>query len=130
MIMTLKDGYDTVVGEGGAKLSGGEKQRISIARMILKNTPIIILDEATSAIDPYNEFLIQKAIDNLSKNKTIIMIAHHLNTIVNANQIIVIEEGRIIEKGNHKSLVDSCSLYNKMIKEQRRVDNWEIKEVV
>ncbi len=130
MIMTLKDGYETIVGEGGAKLSGGEKQRISIARMILKNAPILILDEATSAIDPYNESLIQKALDNLSENKTIIMIAHHLNTIENVTQIIVMEKGRVIAKGSHQELVDSCSLYNKMLEEQKRVDNWEIKEVV
>ncbi|MCT4566454.1 MAG: ABC transporter ATP-binding protein/permease [Maledivibacter sp.] len=130
MIMTLKNGYDTVVGESGAKLSGGEKQRISIARMILKDAPVIILDEATSAIDPYNEFLIQRAIDNLAENKTIIMIAHHLNTIVNANQIVVMQEGRVIEKGIHEELVDSCCLYKQMIEEQRRVDNWEIKEAV
>ncbi len=130
MIMTLKDGYDTIVGEGGAKLSGGEKQRISIARMILKNAPIIILDEATSAIDPYNEFLIQRAIDHLSKDKTLIMIAHHLNTIVNANQIIVMQEGRVVGKGTHEELTNSCGLYNQMLKEQRRVDGWEIKGVV
>lgn len=130
MIMTLKNGYDTVVGESGAKLSGGEKQRISIARMILKDAPVIILDEATSAIDPYNEFLIQRAIDNLAENKTIIMIAHHLNTIVNANQIVVMQEGRVIGKGIHEELVDSCCLYKQMIEEQRRVDNWEIKEAV
>ncbi len=130
MIMTLKDGYDTIVGEGGAKLSGGEKQRISIARMILKNTPIIILDEATSAIDPYNEYLIQRAIDNLAGNKTIIMIAHHLNTIVNVGQIVVMEKGRVVAKGVHEELIDSCNLYNRMIEEQKRVDHWEIKEVV
>lgn len=130
MIMTLKDGYETVVGEGGAKLSGGEKQRISIARMILKNAPIIILDEATSAIDSSNEFLIQKAIDNLSENKTIIMIAHHLNTIVNAQQIIVMQAGKVVARGKHADLVDSCSLYNQMLEEQKQVDNWQIKEVV
>lgn len=130
MIMTLKDGYQTLAGESGAKLSGGEKQRISIARMILKNAPIIILDEATSAIDPYNEYLIQRAIDNLSKNKTLILIAHHLNTIVNADQIIVMENGRIVDKGAHVKLISNCSLYNKMLTEQKRVDEWEIKEVV
>ena len=130
MIMTLKDGYDTVVGEGGAKLSGGEKQRISIARLILKNAPIIILDEATSAIDSHNEFLIQRAIDNLAEHKTIITIAHHLNTIVKAQQIVVMQEGRVMGKGTHEELVDNCSLYKKMIEEQRLVDNWEIKEAI
>ncbi len=130
MIMELNDGYDTLVGEGGAKLSGGEKQRISIARMILKNAPIIILDESTSAIDPYNEYLIQKAIDNLSEDKTIIMIAHHLNTIVNADQIVVMNDGKIVGKGKHDQLVDNCYLYKEMLENQNKVDNWEIKEAI
>ncbi len=129
MIMSLPKGYETKVGEAGAKLSGGEKQRLSIARMILKNAPIIILDEATSAIDTYNEFLIQKAIDNLGKNKTIITIAHHLNTITNSDQIVVMDSGKVIAKGTHQELLDDCKLYREMVKEQSNVDNWKIKEV-
>lgn len=130
MIMGLPKGYDTMVGESGAKLSGGEKQRLSIARTMLKNTPVIILDEATSAIDSSNELLIQKAIDHLGKKKTIITIAHHINTIQKADQIIVMEKGRILAKGTHEELLKNCKLYKKMVEEQSSVDNWEIKEVV
>lgn len=128
-IAGLTEGYDTVVGEGGAKLSGGEKQRISIARMILKNAPIIILDEATAAIDPYNEYLIQKAINELSVNKTLIVIAHHLNTIRTADQIIVMENGKISARGMHKELMANSVLYKRMCLEQEMVDNWEVKGV-
>ncbi|WDV46355.1 hypothetical protein PV797_01345 [Clostridiaceae bacterium M8S5] len=98
--------------------------------MILKNAPIIILDEATSAIDTYNEYLIQKAIDNLIGDKTIIMIAHHLNTITNSDQIIVMKKGNVIAKGKHEELIKDCKLYNQMMKEQAKVDNWNIKEVI
>ncbi len=128
MINNLPEGYDTVVGEGGAKLSGGEKQRIAIARMMLKNAPIIILDEATAAIDPYNEHLIQEAMTNLSQNKTLIIIAHHLNTIVNADQIIVMDGGRMIAGGKHRELLDTCPLYQEMVQAQKQVDHWEIKK--
>ena len=100
-IMELENGYDTVIGEGGSSLSGGEKQRISIARAILKDAPIIILDEATASIDPDNEKHIQKAINELIKNKTLVMIAHKLSTIKNADQILVIDEGKIIQEGTH-----------------------------
>jgi ATP-binding cassette subfamily B protein len=96
--------------------------------MILKNTPIIILDEATAAIDPSNEYLIQKAINNLGENKTIIMIAHHLNTITDADQIVVMDEGKIVATGTHDNLLQSCPLYAGMIEEQNKVDNWHIKE--
>ena len=130
MIMSLPKGYNTIVGESGAKLSGGEKQRLSIARMILKNSPVIILDEATSAIDSANEHLIKKALDNLGKNKTIITIAHHLNTVINADQIFVMENGRIVGNGSHEELLQDSKLYKKMIEEQACVDNWAIKEVV
>lgn len=128
IIMSLPKGYETMAGEAGVKFSGGEKQRISIARMILKNAPIIILDEATAAIDPNNEHLIQEAISNLGKNKTIITIAHHLNTIVGADQIIVINAGEIVAAGTHKELLGTCSLYSEMIEQQNKVDTWQIKE--
>ncbi|KTE89487.1 ABC transporter ATP-binding protein [Desulfitobacterium hafniense] len=128
MIDNLPEGYDTMVGEGGVKLSGGEKQRIAIARIILKNAPIIILDEATAAIDPYNEHLIQEAMTNLSQNKTLIIIAHHLNTIVNADQIIVMDGGRMIAGGKHRELLDTCPLYQEMVQAQKQVDHWEIKQ--
>ena len=128
MISSLPGGYDTMVGEGGAKLSGGEKQRIAIARIMLKNAPVIILDEATAAIDSYNEHLIQEAITNLSQNKTLIVIAHHLNTIINADQIIVMDEGSVVASGKHMELLDSCPLYADMVKAQNEVDHWEIKQ--
>ena len=97
-------GYDTVVGEGGGTLSGGEKQRISIARAMLKDAPIIILDEATASIDPENEHLIQSALSELTRGKTVITIAHRLATIRNADQILVVEDGRIAERGTHEEL--------------------------
>jgi ATP-binding cassette subfamily B protein len=129
LIVSLPKGYDTVAGEAGAKLSGGEKQRISIARMMLKNTPIVVLDEATAAIDPHNEHLIQAAIANLSEGKTVISIAHHLNTVQKADQIVVMDSGRIVAAGTHSELMDSCPLYAEMVKAQREVDEWQIKGV-
>ena len=128
-VMGLPQGYGTLAGEAGVKFSGGEKQRVSIARMMLKNAPIIILDEATAAIDPSNEQLIQKAISNLGQNKTLIMIAHHLNTITNADQIIVMDEGRVVNSGRHEELLASCPLYSEMVAQQHRVDTWQIREV-
>ena len=104
-ISKLPDGYETPVGEGGASLSGGEKQRISIARAILKNAPIIILDEATASVDPENERELQSAISELTKDKTIIMIAHRLSTVRHADQIIVLERGRIVQRGTHHELM-------------------------
>lgn len=128
-VMSLPQGYGTLAGEAGVKFSGGEKQRISIARMMLKYAPIIILDEATAAIDPSNEQLIQKAIGNLGENKTLIMIAHNLNTITNADQIVVMDEGRVADSGRHEELLASCPLYGEMVEQQNRVDAWQIKEV-
>jgi ATP-binding cassette subfamily B protein len=125
-INTLPDGYDTIVGEGGARLSGGEKQRIAIARVILKNAPVIILDEATAAIDPYNEQLIQEAILNLSRDKTLIVIAHHLSAITDADQIIVMDKGHIAAAGKHGELIEGCPLYAEMVAAQEAVDQWEI----
>jgi ATP-binding cassette subfamily B protein len=126
-ISTLPDGYDTMAGEGGVRLSGGEKQRIAIARVILKNAPVIILDEATAAIDPYNEQLIQEAILNLSRNKTLIVIAHHLSAITGADQIIVMDRGRVAAAGKHGELIKNCPRYTEMVRAQEAVDQWEIK---
>lgn len=128
-IMSLPNGYQTTAGEAGVKFSGGEKQRISIARMILKDAPIIILDEATAAVDTENEAYIQAAIDDLSRDKTVIMIAHHLNTIRDADQIVVMDSGRVIDTGKHTPLLGRCALYRKMVENQNKVDNWKIKEV-
>ena len=113
-IMSLPNGYETVVGEGGSNLSGGEKQRIAIARCFLKNSPIVLLDEATAYSDPDNESIIQDSIKNLIKNKTVIMIAHRLSTIVNANKIIVVDNGEIVEEGSHKQLLELNGRYKKM----------------
>lgn len=113
-IMSLPNGYETIVGESGANLSGGEKQRIAIARSFLKNSPIVLLDEATAYSDPDNESIIQESINNLIENKTVIMIAHRLSTIVNANKIIVVDNGSIIEQGSHKELLELNGKYKEM----------------
>lgn len=113
-IMNLPNGYETVVGEGGASLSGGERQRIVIARSFLKNSPIVLLDEATAYSDPDNEAIIQESIDALIKDKTVIMIAHRLSTIVNANKIIVVDNGNIVEEGSHKKLLELNGRYREM----------------
>jgi len=112
-IVALPDGYNTVIGEKGVKLSAGEKQRISIARAILKDAPIVILDEATAFVDPENKRFIHEAISNLIKGKTVIVIAHRLSTITDADQILVIENGRIVERGKHADLVKAGGLYSR-----------------
>ena len=127
-IMALPNGYDTVVGEGGGTLSGGEKQRISIARAILKNAPIIILDEATASIDPENEHLIQHAISELTRGKTIITIAHRLSTIQNADQILVVDDGTIVESGTHDQLIRQNGLYRRFTEIRRQAEGWHISE--
>jgi ATP-binding cassette subfamily B protein len=114
-IMQLPNGFDTVIGEGGASLSGGEKQRISIARCILKDAPIVILDEATASVDADNERAIQEAISELCKDKTLLVIAHRLKTIKDADQILVVSNGEIIERGNHASLMDMEGTYAHMV---------------
>lgn len=124
--MALPNGYDTVVGEGGGTLSGGEKQRISIARAILKNAPIIILDEATASIDPENEHFIQQAISELTRGKTIITIAHRLATVQNADQILVVEDGRIAECGTHEELIRKEGLYKKFTEIREQAEGWRI----
>ena len=110
-IEALPEGYKTVIGEGGATLSGGEKQRISIARAILKDAPIIIFDEATANVDPENEDKLQKAMEELMRNKTIIMIAHRLKTVEHADQILVLDQGRIVQAGTHRELGHRPCLY-------------------
>lgn len=125
-IMALPDGYDTVIGEGGGTLSGGEKQRISIARAILKNAPIIILDEATASIDPENEHLIQNAISELTRGRTIIIIAHRLATIEQADQILVVDDGRIVQKGTHKELISVEGRYREFIQIREKAEGWKI----
>ena len=127
-ISALPNGYETRVGEMGVKLSGGEKQRISIARMILKNAPILILDEAMAAVDSENERLICEAIDDLSKDKTIITIAHHLNTIRDSDQIIVMDKGVVLDAGSHEDLMKRCEFYEDMVDAQNKVDRWNLKD--
>ena len=127
-ISGLPQGYATVAGEGGIQLSGGERQRISIARVMLKDAPVIILDEATAAVDAENEALIQEAIDDLSRDKTVVTIAHHLNAIREADQIVVMREGRVAGSGTHEDLMRACPLYQEMVAKQKQVDNWDIKE--
>lgn len=125
-IMALPDGYDTVIGEGGSTLSGGEKQRISIARAILKDANIVILDEATASIDPENEHLIQQAISELTIGKTVIVIAHRLATIEHADQILVVDRGRIVQKGTHHELLRQEGLYRRFITIREQAEGWSI----
>ena len=125
-IMELPDGYKTIIGEGGSTLSGGERQRISIARAILKDAPIIILDEATSSVDPENEHLIQNALNELIKGKTVIAIAHRLPTIEQADQILVLKDGQIIQRGTHKELIKQEGTYLEFIKIRKRSEGWRI----
>jgi ATP-binding cassette subfamily B protein len=125
-IVNLPKGYDTVAGEGGSSLSGGEKQRISIARAILKDAPVVMLDEATASLDPENESEIQKAIESLVKNKTVIVIAHKFKSIENADNILVLGNGAIIEAGTHQQLVQRDGVYSKLWKEQQKAKGWKI----
>ncbi len=125
-IQGLPDGYNTVIGEGGASLSGGEKQRISIARAMLKNAPIVILDEATANVDPENEDRLQKAIEALTRDKTIIMIAHRLKTVRNADQILVIDHGRIVQKGKHEQLIGRSGIYADFVGGKRQTVDWKL----
>ena len=125
-IEALPNGYDTLIGEGGATLSGGEKQRISIARAMLKDAPIVIFDEATANIDPENEDKLKAAIEELTKNKTIIMIAHRLSTIRNADQILVLNNGKIEQRGNHEELIKQGGLYKTLINMKNKATVWKI----
>ena len=125
-IMRLPNGYDTVIGTKGIHLSGGERQRIAIARAIIKNSPIIVLDEATAFSDPENEYLIQKAFEKLMQNKTVIIIAHRLSTIRNADKIIVMENGHLIECGDHNSLIQKNGRYHQMWQHYTEAIDWKI----
>ena len=125
-IMSLPNGYDTIIGEGGASLSGGEKQRISIARAIMKDAPIIILDEATANVDPENEAELTKAIEELTRNKTIIMIAHRLKTVRHADQILVVSDGKIVQKGTHEELAAEEGIYKNFVSERKEAVSWKI----
>lgn len=125
-IMALPDGYDIIVGEGGGTLSGGEKQRIAIARMMLKNAPIIILDETTASIDPENEDKLQRSIAALTKGKTLLVIAHRLATVQNADQILVVDDGRIAQHGTHDQLVKQEGLYRRFTAIRQQAEGWRI----
>ena len=125
-ISALPDGYQTKIGEGGATLSGGEKQRISIARAILKDAPIVILDEATASVDPENERELQQAIAELTKNKTLLMIAHRLNTVREADQILVLENGQIVQRGKHQELIQQKGLYRRFVEIRGNAIGWKL----
>ena len=125
-IAALPDGYNTVIGEGGASLSGGEKQRISIARAMLKDAPIVILDEATANVDPENEDRLQKAIGELTRDKTILMIAHRLKTVRNADQILVVDHGRIVQKGRHAELMQQPGIYADFVGGRKQAAGWKL----
>ena len=125
-ISALPDGYDTVIGEGGATLSGGEKQRISIARCLLKDAPIIIFDEATANVDPENEDLLQKAMEALTREKTVLMIAHRLKTVRNADQILVLDQGRIVQRGTHNELIAQDGIYRDFVSERTASNQWTL----
>ena len=115
-----------MIGEGGATLSGGEKQRISIARAIMKNAPIIILDEATANVDPENEKELVEAIDALTKEKTIIMIAHRLKTVRHADQIVVVDRGQVVQKGTHEELMEQDGIYRRFVNSREQAVSWKI----
>ena len=125
-IMELPDGYETVIGESGGSLSGGERQRLSIARAIMKDSPIIILDEATAIVDPENEKDLMAAIDALTKEKTIIMIAHRLKTVENADNIIVLDEGRIVQQGEHEQLIKEEGIYKNFVGQREKINSWKL----
>ena len=125
-ISKLPQGYDTPAGEAGKRLSGGEKQRIAIARMILKNAPVVILDEATAFTDPENEEKLQQSIAELTRGKTLLVIAHRLATIQNADQILVLDHGQIVQKGTHRELIAQPGRYRSVVETRQRAEGWNI----
>jgi ATP-binding cassette subfamily B protein len=124
--MELPQGYDSVIGERGSRISGGERQRLSIARALLKNAPILILDEATAFIDPENEVLLQQSINRLVANKTLVAIAHRLSSIVAADQILVLDQGRVVARGTHKELLAESHLYKSMWDAHMAAQAWTL----
>ena len=125
-ISALPNGYDTIVGEGGASLSGGERQRISIARALLKDAPIVVLDEATASIDPENEQLIQQALTELTREKTVVVIAHRLATIEHADQILVVEDGTVVQRETHEELLAQEGVYRRFVEARAEAEGWKI----
>lgn len=126
-ITALPDGYDMVIGEGGASLSGGEKQRISIARAMMKDAPVIFLDEATANVDPENENELMRAIEALTKEKTVVMIAHRLKTVEHADQILVVDHGQVVQRGTHAQLMEQEGIYRNFVSERREAASWKVK---
>ena len=129
-IVKKENGFETMVGEGGSTLSGGEKQRISIARAILKDAPIILLDEATASLDPENELAVQDAISNLIKNKTVIVVAHKLKNVVGANKIVVLDKGKVVEQGKHEELLSLGGIYKSLWDYQEKSKHWQIANIL
>ena len=125
-VNNLSDGYDTMLGENGCTISGGERQRISIARALLKDAPIVLLDEATASLDPENEVLIQRAILKLIKGKTVIVIAHRLRTVVGADKIVVLNNGEVVEEGTHNTLISNKGLYERLYNIQQESLGWSV----
>lgn len=125
-ISALPNGYDTIVGEGGASLSGGERQHISIARALLKDAPIVVLDEATASIDPENEQLIQQALTELTREKTVVVIAHRLATIEHADQILVVEDGTVVQRGTHEEFLAQEGVYRRFVEARAEAEGWKI----
>ena len=125
-ILKLPQGYDTVIGEGGGTLSGGERQRLSIARAMLKDAPIIILDEATANVDPENEKELMEAVSELTQEKTVIMIAHRLKTVRRADQILVVDRGEIVQRGTHAQLLAQEGIYRRFVRGREQAVGWKL----
>ena len=127
-VKKLPEGYETVIGENGSTLSGGERQRISIARALLKDAPVILLDEATASLDVENESEVQKAISGLVKNKTVLIIAHRMRTVAGADKVVVLEEGKVAQQGSPAKLMEQGGLYRHMVELQNESLNWTLKQ--
>lgn len=125
-IESLPEGYQTIIGEKGSKLSGGERQRLSIARALLKNAPILLLDEVTPNVDAENEILIHTALKHLCQNRTVITISHHLHTVTQSDQIIVLDQGNIVGKGKHHDLLENCAAYQALWKDYNQSIQWQL----